>query len=211
MSAPAIFATGNLVFPRRLNDAWALYRLKLTSYDGLPASGKLELLAALARLIHHLGTDVTIHRVTRTWSAADYTHRAMAGLDPRHGHRVHWQQHLDLDRELLEHRNIVRPEVWLAARLPTKPSSDSRACAKRSASTTPKDSQSSSCEHTRQPSNSSTKSSARTSAASAPPRWTCNGWSAVPTPAASQSPTSTSTTSPKHCYSTTTASCTTSR
>lgn len=117
MRAPAVFSTGNLVFPRRLCDAWALYRLEPTSYDGLSTSGKVELLAALARLLHALRTDVTLHRVTRAWSAEDYAQRAVRLVDPRHGHPDRWAEHLAVHRDRLEERAIVRPEVWLAARL----------------------------------------------------------------------------------------------
>ncbi|MTD44872.1 hypothetical protein GKE82_11360 [Conexibacter sp. W3-3-2] len=119
MKAPAVFATGNLVFPRRLNDVWALYRLELTSYDGLTTTEKIALLGALARLIHALKTDITLHRVTRAWSAAEYEQRAIGQLDSRHGHPDEWAAHLAAHRDLLEHRQILRPEVWLAARLPS--------------------------------------------------------------------------------------------
>lgn len=119
MKPPAVFATGNLVFPRRLGEAWALYRLELTSYDGLSASEKVGLLAALARLLAAIKTDVTLHRFTRAWSAMDYEHRAVGQLDPRHGHPKRWVTHLAAHRDLLDQRQILRPEVWLAARLPT--------------------------------------------------------------------------------------------
>lgn len=119
MKPPVVFATGNLVFPKRLSETWALYRLAPTSYDGLSSNDKLELLAQLARLIHTLKTDLTIHRVTRTWSPADYEARALQTLDPRHGHPDHWAEHLAHHRQILEDRHVLRPEVWLAARLPT--------------------------------------------------------------------------------------------
>ncbi len=119
MKPPVVFATRNLLFPKRLNDAWALYRITPTSYDGLSTSDKLELLAKLARLIHTLQTDVTLHRVTRTWSPADYVQRALTTLDPRHGHPQHWAEHLEAHQAVLEDRHILRPEVWLAAQLPT--------------------------------------------------------------------------------------------
>jgi Arc/MetJ family transcription regulator len=112
-----VFATGNLVFPRRLSDAWALYRLQPTSYDGLGTGGKVELLAALARLLHTLQTDVTLHRVTRAWSPDDYEQRAIGLLDGRHGHPDTWAAHLAVHRDTLEQRAIVRPEVWLCVRL----------------------------------------------------------------------------------------------
>lgn len=118
MRPPAVFATGNLVFPRRLTDCWSLYRLELTSYDGLTAGEKVNLLAALARLLAAVKTDVTLHRVTRAWSATDYEQRAAGQLDPRHGHPERWAEHLAAHRELLDERQILRPEVWLAARLP---------------------------------------------------------------------------------------------
>lgn len=119
MRAPVAFATANIVFPRRLDTAWALYRLTPTSYDGLPTSGKLELLAKLARLTHSTATDLTLHRVTRTWSPHDYLQRAQASIDPRHGHPDHWRAHLENHLTALQNRQILRPEVWLAARLPT--------------------------------------------------------------------------------------------
>ncbi len=118
MKPPAVFATGNLVFPRRLSDAWALYRLESTSYEGLSTGKKVALLAALARLTHALQTDLTLHRVTRAWSPAEYEQRALGRLDPRHGHPHAWAAHLAAHRALLEEREILRPEVWLAARLP---------------------------------------------------------------------------------------------
>jgi hypothetical protein len=116
---PVVFATGNLLFPRRLTDCWALYRLEVTSYDGLTAGEKINLLAALARLLAAVKTDVTLHRVTRAWSAADYEHRALGQLDPRHGHHDRWAAHLAAHRELLDQRQILRPEVWLTVRLPS--------------------------------------------------------------------------------------------
>ena len=117
MRAPLRFATRNLLFPRSLDEAWALYRLDTVSYEGLTDADKLALLSTIARFAYAIGADFSIYRVSRAWSPADYEQRAMAMLDPDHGHPAGWAAHLQSHRDALAGRTIVRPEVYLAVRL----------------------------------------------------------------------------------------------
>lgn len=118
MRAPLRFATANLLFPRSLDEAWALYRLDTVSYEGLTDTDKLALLSTIASFAYRVNADFSIYRVSRAWSPADYEQRALALLDPRHGDAAGWAAHLAGHRRALSRRAIVRPEVYLAVRLP---------------------------------------------------------------------------------------------
>lgn len=123
MRPPLRFATRNLLFPRSLDEAWALYRLETISYEGLTTPDKLALLSTIARFAYAVRADFSIYRVNRAWSAGDYEQRATAMLDPRHGDRDGWAAHLAGHRQTLAGRTVMRPEVYLAIRLPGRAAS----------------------------------------------------------------------------------------
>jgi hypothetical protein len=117
MKAPIRFATRNLLFGRGLDDVSALFRLELTSYEGLSAEQKKGLLADLAAFAYNAHADFDVLRVNRAWSAQEYRAVADQGFDARHGHRRGWTRHLDRTEQALHHRQVTRPEVFVAVRL----------------------------------------------------------------------------------------------
>jgi hypothetical protein len=117
MRQPITFAHRNLVFGEDSDDVWALYRVRTTSYDGLPAAEKKELLYDLASFAYAVAADFQLLRVTRQWSVEEYVRAATLTLDGRHGNRGRWMAHLSDHREWLATREIAEPEVYLSVRL----------------------------------------------------------------------------------------------
>ena len=99
MRAPLRFATRNLLFPRSLDEAWALYRLDTVSYEGLTSPEKLALLSTIARFAYAIGADFSIYRVSRAWSPADYEQRAKRWADAVW---QSWSDQHDIVRQTLE-------------------------------------------------------------------------------------------------------------
>ncbi len=114
---PLTFAYRNLVFGRDVTDAWALYRVETSSYDGLTVAAKKDLLGQVAAFCYQAQADFQLLRVSEAWSIADYLAGAGALLDPRHGHPGGWEAYLASHRVALEDRNTARPQVYLAVRL----------------------------------------------------------------------------------------------
>lgn len=111
--APHYFLHGNLVFARGVDDAWAAYRLDGESYPGLSLKRKLELKERLEAFAYFVEADFQLIRTAREWSADSYVERALATLDPRHGHPQEFQSLLEADRERLAGRHVVRVETYL--------------------------------------------------------------------------------------------------
>jgi AAA-like domain len=114
---PITFAYRNLVFGRDATDAWALYRIQTTSFDGLTVAAKKELLGTLAAFCYQVTADFQLLRVSKAWSIEDYLDGARALLDPRHGHERGWNDYLTGHRATLTERAVAQPEVYLAVRL----------------------------------------------------------------------------------------------
>jgi hypothetical protein len=117
MRQPITFAFRNLVFGSDRDDAWALYRVRPSSYDGLGDAAKKELLYDLASFAYAIETDFQLLRVTRQWSVEDYERAASATLDSRHGHRERWFAYLQAQAARLGKHEIAEPEVYLSLRL----------------------------------------------------------------------------------------------
>lgn len=117
MNAPITFAYRNLVFGRDLDDAWALYRLAMTSYDGLSVAAKKDLLGQIAAFAYSVEADFQLLRVSRGWSVHEYVDAARAALDPRHGHQDEHERLLADHQQVLGQRNVRQPEAYLAVRL----------------------------------------------------------------------------------------------
>ena len=117
MRAPPYFFWDNLVL-RTPTDAWALYELAGQSYPGLSERRKVEVGERLEALAYTIEADFQILRIARRFDAAAYERRALATLDPRHGHRARFERHLAEHREAFEAREALRPEIYLAVRLP---------------------------------------------------------------------------------------------
>jgi hypothetical protein len=115
-SQPIRYAHGNLVFPE-LGDPWALYRLALEPYAGLPVKRKLELKQYLEAFAYRIGSDFQILRASRPWSVDAYVERAAATASARTGHGAAWSAYLERHRAALAERKAVRPEVFACVRL----------------------------------------------------------------------------------------------
>ena len=117
MKAPVRFATGNLVFGRDPDDVWALYRLDLTSYEGLTVAQKKQLLSDVASFAYGIEADFSLLRVTRAWSPEEYARYASIANDPRHGHPGAWDRYVAGQLHELAARGPSRAEVFLSVRL----------------------------------------------------------------------------------------------
>ena len=117
MRAPVRFATGNLIFGRDADDVWALYRIDLTSYEGLTVAQKKQLLSDVASFAYGIGADFSLLRVTRAWSPQEYARFASIAHDPLRGHPERWQRYLDGQLDRLSAEGPSRAEVFLSVRL----------------------------------------------------------------------------------------------
>jgi hypothetical protein len=120
MRPPHHFLTANLIL-RTPTDAWAIYELEGQSYPGLPDPQKIEVGERLEALAYVLETDFQILRISRSLDAAVYERAALSTLDPRHGRREAFEEHLAGHRTLLEERGATRTEIYLAVRLDPQP------------------------------------------------------------------------------------------
>lgn len=117
MRAPLSFAWRNVVFGADRDDAWALYRLETTSYVGLSAAGKIDVLGQLAGFACTIAADFQLLRVSRAWSSRDYAQAARSALDGRFGHPDRLDALLAAHTAAIDTESAARPEVILAVRL----------------------------------------------------------------------------------------------
>ena len=118
MKTPIRFVTDNIVVNGD-NDMWGVYRLGLTSYDGLATQGKLDLFGQMATLCYRLERNFQLLRVNRTWNTEDYLERARQGLHPTRGHAKVFNEHLAAQARHLGSRTISTPEVFITVKLHT--------------------------------------------------------------------------------------------
>lgn len=116
MRPPHHFFWGNLVL-RTPTDAWAVYELAGHSYPGLSEQRKIEVGERLEALAYAIEADFQVLRVARSFDAAAYVARARTTLDPHHGHRERFEDHLAEHHAAFCEREVLRPEVYLAVRL----------------------------------------------------------------------------------------------
>jgi hypothetical protein len=107
----------NVVFGASLNDAWAVYKLRNSSYPGLTVDRKIDLKDHLEGFAYRVSADFQLLRVSREWSVAEYLAGALRTMDPRRGHSQLWQEYLEQHRHVLDGNNTARPESYLAVRL----------------------------------------------------------------------------------------------
>ena len=107
----------NVVFGATLHDAWAIYKLRSTSYPGLTVDRKIELKDHLEAFAYRVAADFQVLRVSREWSVEQYLAGALRTMDPRRGHHELWHSYLQQHRDVLENHNTARPETYLAVRL----------------------------------------------------------------------------------------------
>jgi hypothetical protein len=86
--APIAYTFGNCVFARGLNDPWAVFTLRASSYEWLDEAGKRSRLLALMGAIETLQADLQILRVARGFDPDSYAQDmqrelARARQDPR--------------------------------------------------------------------------------------------------------------------------------
>jgi hypothetical protein len=72
MTLPISFVYGNLVFGRRLDDAWAAFALPCSSYRWLGEEAKRARLGALVGALEAIEADFQILRVSRAWEVDAY-------------------------------------------------------------------------------------------------------------------------------------------
>lgn len=107
----------NVVFGASLHDAWAMYKLRNTSYPGLTVDRKLELKDHLEGFAYRAAADFQVLRVSREWSVQQYLAGALRTMDSRRGHSELWHAYLEQHRHILEGNNTARSETYLAVRL----------------------------------------------------------------------------------------------
>lgn len=72
MRAPLTFTYGNCVFGEGLNDGWAAFRVRLSSYAWLSEAEKQARFYALAAALEALEADLQILRVSPRWEVGGY-------------------------------------------------------------------------------------------------------------------------------------------
>jgi hypothetical protein len=72
MGGPISFIYGNCVFARDLDDCWAAFSLRTSSYEWLSAAGKVRRLRALVEALERVEADLQIIRVSARWDAPAY-------------------------------------------------------------------------------------------------------------------------------------------
>lgn len=72
MSLPISFVYGNIVFGRRLDDAWAAFALPCASYQWLAEEAKRGRMGALLGALEAVQADIQILRVSRAWEVDRY-------------------------------------------------------------------------------------------------------------------------------------------
>src|SRR5215472_3017591 len=85
MTLPISFVYGNIVFGRRLDDAWAAFALPCSSYRWLAEEAKRARLGALVGALEAIEADFQVLRVSRAWDVAAYlseAHTGSAGAAP---------------------------------------------------------------------------------------------------------------------------------
>jgi hypothetical protein len=107
----------NVVFGASLHDAWAVYKLRNTSYPGLTVDRKIELKDHLEGFAYRAAADFQMLRVCREWSVEQYLAGALATMDSRRGHPELWHAYLEQHRHILEGNSTARSETYLAVRL----------------------------------------------------------------------------------------------
>lgn len=118
MKQPISFAYRNIVFGESVTDAWAVYRLQMTSYAGLTATAKGAVLARLASFAHGIGADFSLLRVARPWSVENYAIGVQTTTDVRHVRREPLDRYLVRQQRQLQARSAQTPEVYVSVRLP---------------------------------------------------------------------------------------------
>jgi hypothetical protein len=107
----------NVVFGATLHDAWAVYKLRNTSYPGLTFDRKIDVKDHLEGFAYRVAADFQVLRVSREWSVQQYLAGALRTMDPKHGHSELWRAYLEQHRHVLEGHNTARSETYLAVRL----------------------------------------------------------------------------------------------
>jgi len=115
--APVEWVDGNLLYGPGRRDCWALYRVAMRSYTGMPTQGKLELAGLLESFAYRIGADFRLLRVHRAFDADAYVAAAQTTFDEARGHREVWERYLRLHHRSLSARGVVQPECYLAVRL----------------------------------------------------------------------------------------------
>ncbi len=129
MSAPIRWIHHNIIFGN--DGAWAVYRLAMTSYGALSASGKRRLLSDLAALACVLDADFSLLRVARGLSARRLRERAELVFDDEHGLRDPWKSYLDHQERALRRMALHRLEAYLSVSLRDAPAGDQRSLRER--------------------------------------------------------------------------------
>ena len=73
----------NVVFGATLHDAWAVYKLRNTSYPGLTVDRKIELKDHLEAFAYRVAADFQLLRVSREWSVEQYLAGALRTMEWR--------------------------------------------------------------------------------------------------------------------------------
>jgi hypothetical protein len=115
VSLPISFVYGNLVFGRRLDDAWAAFALPCSSYQWLAEEAKRTRLGALIGALEAVQADLQILRVCRAWNVDAYLSEAQSNGG---GLRVRAKRaYLDAQSERLRARESTEPALFLIVSL----------------------------------------------------------------------------------------------
>jgi AAA domain-containing protein len=114
MSLPISFVYGNLVFGRRLDDAWAAFALPCSSYLWLAEEAKRARLGALVGALEAIEADVQILRVSRAWDVDAY----LAQAERAGGRHLRARRrYLAAQAERLREHPLLEPALFLLVSL----------------------------------------------------------------------------------------------
>jgi AAA-like domain len=81
MGGPISFIYGNCVFARGLDDCWAAFSLRTSSYEWLSAAGKVARLSGLVQALERVEADLQIVRTSSRWDVQAYRREQVEELE----------------------------------------------------------------------------------------------------------------------------------
>jgi hypothetical protein len=114
VTLPISFVYGNLVFGERLDDAWAAFSLRCSSYEWLPVEAKRTRMISLVGALEAVEADIQILRISRAWDLRGYLSELETATAPHaHPKRAYLRAHAEHLRDC----DPAQPSLFLLVSL----------------------------------------------------------------------------------------------